>query len=77
MLASGSIHTTGVNWELVSAVVTCVVLVMTAVFSVIAKLVTNQISGAINRFRIEVIAKMDNRLTILEQIVADDKKGRK
>jgi hypothetical protein len=64
-----SVRTTGVNWELVVAVVTCVVGTMTVVFGLFARLVSGQITSAIDRFRIEVITVMDKRLLVVETIL--------
>jgi hypothetical protein len=74
-LAAASVHTEGVNWELVAAVVTCVVTTMTVVFGLFARLVSGQITSAIDRFRIEVVSVMDKRLTIVETILGVRKKS--
>jgi hypothetical protein len=75
-LAAASVHTEGVNWELVIAIVTCVVTTMTVVFGLFARYVSGQITGAINQFRIEILQKMENRLTVLE-VIAGVRKVRK
>lgn len=66
MVAQSIVHTTGVNWELVAAVVTCVVTTMTLVFGFFAKLVGNQITASIDKFRIQVVNQLDHRLTTVE-----------
>jgi|HubBroStandDraft_5_1064220.scaffolds.fasta_scaffold243724_3 hypothetical protein len=75
MLAESVVHTEGVNWELVIAIVTCVVTTMTVVFGLFARYVSGQITGAINQFRIEILQKMENRLTVLE-VLAGLRKGK-
>jgi hypothetical protein len=61
-----TVHTSGVNWQSVAAIVGAVVVAMSAVFGLIARVVSNQITGAINKFRIEVVDKLDRRLTRIE-----------
>lgn len=68
-LAAAQVHTTGVNWELVAAIVTCVVTTMTVVFGLFARLVSGQITSSIDRFRIEVVNVLDKRLIVVETIL--------
>ena len=69
LLAETTVKTSGINWESVAAIVTCVVTVMTVLFGVFARLVSGQITSSIDRLRIEVIAVMDKRLAIVETIL--------
>jgi hypothetical protein len=69
IVAAPIVHTTGVNWELVAAIVTCVVTTMTVIFGLFARLVSGQITSAIDRFRIEVVSVMDKRLAVVEAIL--------
>lgn len=66
MSLATTVHTSGVNWQSVAAIVGAVVVAMSAVFGLIARVVSNQITGAINKFRIEVVDKLDRRLTRIE-----------
>jgi hypothetical protein len=62
------VHTTGINVSATIAIVASVVTIMTVVFGVLARSIGNQITRAINELRIEVINKLDIRLTRLEVI---------
>lgn len=75
------VHTTGINWDSVAAIVGIVSGVI-ATFAIIAgwlgrmfaKYITTQITGSINRFRIEVVATLEHRLTHLEDMVDRNKR---
>ena len=66
MLADAVVHTTGINVQATIAIVASVVAILSVVFGIFAKLIGNQITDAINKFRIEVINQLDTRLTTLE-----------
>lgn len=61
-----TVHTTGVNWESVAVIVAAIATTMTFVLTLFAKVIGGTIAGAVDKLRIEVIAKMDNRITTLE-----------
>jgi hypothetical protein len=69
MLAQTAVHTVGINWSSVLTIICSVVGAMAVIFAFIARLVTSAVTNSIDKFRIEVIAKMEVRLSILEQIV--------
>ena len=62
----GTVHTTGVNWESIAAITSCIVVVMSAIIGVFAKVIGNQITSSIDKFRVAVINQLDHRLTVLE-----------
>jgi hypothetical protein len=64
-----TVQTSGINWETVGTLIASIVAAMTFVFGMFARYVSNRITGAIDRFRIEVIARLDTRITVLEQVV--------
>jgi hypothetical protein len=64
-----AVRTTGINWASVLTIICSIVGALAIIFAFMAKLVTNAVTTSIDKFRIEVIAKMDVRLSILEQIV--------
>ena len=80
-----TVHTTGVNWDSVAAIVGIISGVITT-FAIIvgwisksfAKYITNQITSSINQFRIEVVATLENRLTRVEDMTENltNTKGR-
>jgi hypothetical protein len=61
-LTQAVMHTTGVNWESIGTLLACI----TAVFGVLARLITLAITRAIDRFRIEVVDKLDKRMIAIE-----------
>ena len=75
LLLQPAVRTTGVNWDSVAAIVGIISGVI-ATFAIIAgwigkwfaKYITTQITGAINQFRIEVVATLENRLTRVEDM---------
>lgn len=69
MLAETVVHTEGVNWELVTTLVTTIVGLLTVIFGLLARYVSARITTAIDKFRIQVMEQMDKRVTILEYIV--------
>lgn len=64
-----TVQTSGINWESVSAVVVAVVTCVSLMMTWLSRSIANQITRAIDRLRIEVITKLDRRVTILEQII--------
>lgn len=71
MNAAAVVHTTGINWEATIAIVASVVTVMSIVLGVFVRWVAAQITGAINKFRIDVVSQLDTRLTRVETKVND------
>jgi hypothetical protein len=69
ILAEITTHTSGINWESVGTIVAAVVAFITLALSIIGRLVTNKITGSIDKFRIDVISRMDVRISLLEQAV--------
>jgi hypothetical protein len=72
MLTADAVHTIGINWLSVLTICGIVVgmlsVVLGGLFGFIAKYVANQITIAIDRFSLNVITRMDKRLTILETL---------
>jgi hypothetical protein len=64
-----AVHTVGINWASVITIICSIVAALAIIFAFIARLVTGAVTNSIDKFRIEVISKMDVRLSILEQIV--------
>jgi hypothetical protein len=62
----------GINWTSVLTIICSIVAALAIVFAAIARAVTSSVTNSIDKFRIEVIAKMETRLSILEQIVLRD-----
>jgi hypothetical protein len=71
-LVAETVHTSGINWESITTIIGSIVVIMSAVFTAIARYVTSKVTTAINDFRVDVIAKMDERLVKLE-ILADER----
>lgn len=67
--ATQTVQTTGINWESVSAIVVAITTVLSLVVAWLSRSIGNQITRAIDRLRIEVIAKLERRVTLLEAIV--------
>jgi hypothetical protein len=63
---SEPVHTTGVNWVSVATIVGATVVLISFIFGVFAKYVSAQITASINVFRIDVVAKLDERLGKVE-----------
>ena len=59
-------HTTGINWESVATIVSCVAVTMSLIIGAFAKVISSQITRAIDKFRIQVIAELHDRVTKLE-----------
>jgi hypothetical protein len=70
MLAQTAVHTTGINWAsvltIVCAVVGALAIIFTAVTRFFARYISDRITGSIDKLRLDVLAKMDKRVTILE-----------
>jgi hypothetical protein len=69
-LATASVHTTGINWAstltIVCAVVGALGIIFTAVTRFFARYISDRITNSIDKLRLDVLAKMDKRVTILE-----------
>lgn len=63
------VHTTGINWESVATIVAAVVGALTALITIVGRYLSNRITGAIDKFRVDVIGRMDTRISLLEQQV--------
>lgn len=66
MSALAAVHTVGINWDSVLTIVSAVVVIMTAVFSVLARYVAMKITGSIDKFRIESFDPLESRVTQVE-----------
>lgn len=74
--AAAVVHTAGVNWQATVAIVGGVVVIMSAVIGVFSRWIAGQITGAINQFRVDVVAQLDLRLTAVETKLSDLGRGR-
>jgi hypothetical protein len=68
-LVATPVHTTGVNWESVATITGVLVVILTAILGLFAKWIAAQITGAIDRFHLNVITVLDKRLSALELTV--------
>jgi hypothetical protein len=66
MIATAAVHTAGVNWESVAAIVSAVCAVFAIMASLIARYLGNKITGAIDSFRIQIFEPLDKRVFALE-----------
>lgn len=64
--ATPVVHTTGVNWVSVATITGAVVILMTTVLGFTAKYIASKITASISQLRIEVVDKLDTRLSIVE-----------
>lgn len=67
MALATAVHTVGVNWESVGTIIAATVAAMSFIFGLFARYISGRITAAIDRFRIDVISKMDVRISILEE----------
>ena len=82
MILATTVHTTGINWASVVTIVCSVVGALAIIFAAItrffAKYISDRITGAIDKLRLDVLAQMDKRVTILEILAGiRDKEGKK
>jgi hypothetical protein len=70
-LADATVHTTGINWDSVSVIVCAIVGALAIILGGIARYLSGTITDAINQFRIDVVAKMDLRLSLVEQALSN------
>lgn len=61
-----TVRTAGVNWLSVVTITSAIVVIVSFIFGVATRYIANSIAGAIDKFRIEVIGKLDSRLTRVE-----------
>lgn len=61
------VHTTGINWISVTTIIVGITVVMSALLSVIARYIANRVTDSINRLRIDVVDKIDTRLSVVEK----------
>lgn len=61
-----TVHTTGINWESVLTIVGAVCVILTTLGTYVARYVAGNVTTAINNFKIDVVAKLDTRLTTVE-----------
>lgn len=66
MLVAASVHTIGINWASVLTIVSAVVVIMTAVLGVLTRYVASKVTGAIDKFRIDVFDPLEGRVTAVE-----------
>lgn len=55
-----------VNWEAIITMSVSIVGIMTVIFGFLSRYIANRVAGSINEFRIDVLSKMETRVTILE-----------
>lgn len=60
-----------VDWAPVLTVMVSILTVASLVLGFFARMVGNQISGSINKFRIEVVNELETRLARVEQRLSD------
>jgi hypothetical protein len=79
MTLAAVVHTTGINWESVTAIVGCIVLLMTTIGGIFAWYVSIRITSAIDRFRVDVVTTLAVRVAAVElkQEVAEKKDEKK
>lgn len=65
-LAQATVHTSGVNWESVLAITGAIIVIAGPILGLLAWYVTTRVTGAINLFRLDVIDKLDRRISRLE-----------
>lgn len=68
-LAIQTVQTSGINWESIAAITVAITTVMSLLLGILNRSVGNQITAAMNNLRIEVIAKLETRIAILESAV--------
>jgi hypothetical protein len=61
-----TVHTSGVNLESVVTIIGSVVAILTVIFGLATRYISSRITGAIDRLRLDVIQKLDIRLTAVE-----------
>jgi hypothetical protein len=65
-----TVHTSGINWESVATIVVSVVVSLSTIFGLIArsmaKYVASHIATSIDRFRIDVVSALADRVASLE-----------
>jgi hypothetical protein len=66
-----TVHTSGINWPSVVAIVSGTVVFLSIIVGAFAKIISDRITNAINKFRIDVINQLDNRLTAVETKLND------
>jgi hypothetical protein len=69
VIALAAVHTTGINWASVAAIVSLVVVIMTSVLTVLARYIGAKVTAAIDKFRIEAFEPLEGRVTVVETIV--------
>jgi hypothetical protein len=77
MLLATTVHTAGINWASVLTIISSTVVALSIVlgFAIrfFAKYIANQVTTAIDKLRLDVLAAMDKRIAVLE---ATDKRNR-
>lgn len=66
MWLADTVHTAGINWESVGTIIAAVVAALSFIIGAFARYISNKITGAIDKFRIDVISRMDTRISLLE-----------
>jgi hypothetical protein len=57
-----TVHASGVNWETVAAIVT----ILAVIIGIFSRWIAGQITAAIQKFNIEVVTVLRDRLTAVE-----------
>ena len=60
------VHTTGVNWISVLTITLTIVTLLSIILGLVSRVLANRITGAIDKFRIDVVTQLDTRLTRVE-----------
>ena len=66
-----TVKTTGVNWTSVVTIVCSTIVALSVVFGFLTRMLSGRITGAIDKFRIEVVSQLDLRLTAVESRLND------
>jgi hypothetical protein len=66
ILSVAAVHTAGVNWVSVTAIVGTITAIFSVLFGAMAKYITGHVTSAINIFRISVVDELSTRLTVVE-----------
>lgn len=65
-LAQATVHTSGINWESVITIIASICAIVAVLGGFASKYVAGKITAAIREFQVAVVAKLDTRLTTVE-----------
>jgi hypothetical protein len=73
MFLATTVHTSGINWASVLTIVCSIVGALAIVFGFItrfaAKYISREITASIDKLRVEIVSKMETRISLLEMAV--------